>query len=129
MTLSSKHQRYMDFAARIADRAPPYQRFRMGCVIVRGGIPVSFGTNDMRKTHPRARRYTYPYLHAELAALIAANRDDTYGATAYIARVSKCKKCLGIARPCDVCQDELRRAGIREVYYTTRSGGVERMDL
>jgi len=129
MVLTQRQKKYMSFAAKVADRAPIEQRFRMGCVLVRGGVPVSFGTNDMRKTHPRAQRYEYPFLHAELAALIAAAREDTYGATAYIARVSRRMKCLGIARPCAVCQDELRRAGVREVFYTTTSGDVERMEL
>lgn len=129
MTLTRKQRRFMRFAIRIADSAPLNQRFRVGCVLVKGGIPISFGINMPSKTHPRAHAYKFPYPHAELSALIGVDIEETNGSVAYVARVSPTRKCLGMARPCPVCQEELRKAGVRKALYTTPTGSVEILDL
>ena len=124
-----KIERNIKFAARIAKQAPSEQIFRVGCVIVKGGTPISFGYNNMTKTHPRAvRSYEYPYIHAELAAMIGVDEDELKGATAFVARIGRSGK-IRIAKPCDGCQEELRRYGIKEVWYTTNTDKIGHLDL
>jgi deoxycytidylate deaminase len=114
----NKVRKYVEFAIQVANRAPINQRYRVGCVIVSGNTPISVGFNDMKKTHPRAVRFRYPFIHAEVAALIGISDRDLKGAMAFVARVRKLTR-TGLAKPCCSCEYELRRVGIRKVWYTT----------
>ena len=119
--------KHVEFAIRVANKAP-LQRQRVGCVIFQGNTPINFGFNDMKKTHPRAAQFKYPYIHAEIAALIGVSDEELRGTIAFVARVRK-KTRTGLAKPCEVCEQELRRVRIKRVYYTTCTDDVECMIL
>jgi len=126
MMLSKRHRRYIRYAVRRACEAPD-QMFSLGCVIVKSGVVISSGVNNMKKTHPKAINYDYPYLHAELAAMIGVDEAELRGSVVYVAR--KRASGIGLAKPCSFCQAKMRQFGIRGVFYTIYGGGVEYLDL
>lgn len=124
-----KQDRYIRFAIRMARQAPVDQIFRVGCVIVRGSVPVTCGFNNMAKTHPRAvGLYRYPSIHAELAAMIGVDDEELKGATAFVARIGR-DGSVRLAKPCEGCESELRRHGVKEVWYTTNTKKIGYLDL
>lgn len=126
MMLTERHRRYMKYALRRANEAPN-QMFRLGCVIVKNCAVISSGINNMKKTHPKAIGYDYPFLHAELDAMIGVNADELRGSVIYVARQRA--SSVGLARPCSFCIAQMKKFGIRGVYYSTYGGGIEYMDL
>jgi tRNA(Arg) A34 adenosine deaminase TadA len=121
--IGAKHRRFIKFALKVAQESPAKQRQRLGCVIVSRNAPVSYGFNKMFKTHPRAVKYRFPFLHAELAAIINANRADLNRATAYIARARRVSP-MGLAYPCPVCMEFFREFGIKDFYFTQDDGSI-----
>lgn len=130
MQVSERHWRYIRYALRRANDAPVEQKHRLGCVIVKRNVPISSGYNNMGKTHPRAALacYAYPYLHAELDAMIGVDVDDLHNSVAYVARRRR-DHHLALAMPCEYCLAEFRRAGVKEVYYTTDAGEIDCINL
>lgn len=96
---------------------------KVGAVIARGRRVLASGLNST-KTHAAIRTKIDPNslvdkLHAELASILRA-RTDISGTKMYIARISPGKKHgTGLSRPCKLCMNYLRKAGIKEVHYTT----------
>lgn len=128
--MTSKVRRYIEFAIQVAQKkTPPGQRYRLGCVIVRDGVPVGVGYNDPFRTHPRATLgYRWPSVHAELAALIGVSERELQGAIAYVVRLRRITR-TGYARPCEGCQYHLRQMRVKRVYYTTNTEAIECMEL
>lgn len=94
-----------------------YCKHKVGAVILdkRGRI-ISTGFNK-QKTHPLQAKYAPPekqFLHAEIAALVAARKD---GHTIVVARRRK-DGHVGLAKPCPICAMAIADAGIKEVVYT-----------
>lgn len=85
----------------------------MGAVIVYKGHPVSVGCNQT-KTHPNA---PYTGLHAEVQAIRASDRDSLNGSSIFVYRRRKDGR-IGKARPCEHCMKELKRVGVRWIYYS-----------
>lgn len=59
-----------------------------------------------------------PSLHAEVATLRRCSKTDLKNAVIYIARINR----LGEERnskPCPACLEEIRKAGIRKIVFTT----------
>src|SRR5690606_38447059 len=115
--ITTQTKKFINFAINVAHKAP-IQKHRMGCVIVKKGVPLSIGWNNCAKTHPRASRYPFPFLHCELHAMIGVPYEKLHGASIFIARIRK-KTPTGLAKPCPYCEEELNRAGISKVFYTT----------
>jgi len=93
-------------------------RVKVGAVISKKK-PISVGFN-IRRTHPV---YSNPndtnkeFIHAEMSALIHC-RGDLHGADIYVYRETDDGK-PALARPCKMCYNMLKDAGIRKMYYTT----------
>jgi len=128
MIFSERHMRYIRYALKRANDAPLHQKQRLGCVVVKRGVPISSGCNNMMKTHPRAARYAYPYLHAELDALIGIDESDLRGSVVYVAR-RRHIGTPGLAKPCEYCMSELYRVGVKGVFYTLDGGDLEYINL
>lgn len=56
------------------------------------------------------------YLHAEIAALVRC-RKDPYAL--YVARVDA-RLRPAMARPCPICMEAIRKAGVKEIYFTCK---------
>lgn len=94
-------------------------RFRVGCVLARGGRIISTGHNDMDRTHPYVRQHSqFAHLHAEVACCLGIRPFDVRGCSAYIYRILM-DGSPALARPCSMCREVLRRMGIKKVFYTT----------
>lgn len=98
-------------------------KFKLGCVIVNKNRVINFGFNEMTKTHPKCKTWGN-YRHAELHALIGMGYEQTRGSSAYIYRETR-KGELASSRPCPVCMEALKLAGIKKIFYTDASGYKE----
>ena len=79
--------------------------YKLGAVIVHGGKIISIAKNT-------------PNGHAEVNAIKQASR--TEGADIYVVRHTPTG--MAMSKPCENCMEAIRSAGIRRIYYTTRSG-------
>ena len=99
---------------------------------VKGNI-LSKGCNSFVKTHPEQKRcadavglHHKIYLHAEVAALVKAHKKVD---TLIIARIRQSDNSIAIARPCRVCSEAIRKAGVRRVFFTNDEGELVLLDL
>lgn len=103
-------------------------RFRVGCVLAKGGRILSVGRNDMSKSHPQAQAHgSLAHLHAEVDACLGLRPYDVSGADAFVYRVLT-DDAPALARPCDMCMAVLKKMGIKRVFYTTGEGVGWRME-
>lgn len=121
--------RWYELAEEVSKKSE-YPRIKIGAVIVKGNYLVATGYNQ-QKTHPlqaelNARHRDWEsqnhYLHAEVHALIQSGRTELDGADIYVFRRDK-KNDLAASRPCVVCYQALKAAGVARMYYTTTEEG------
>jgi deoxycytidylate deaminase len=109
-------------------RKSPFQRHKLGAVIVKGGRVLSTGYNEVRYT----RELRNATLHAEEAAILkllkAKRLADLAGAELFVSRV-KPSGNTGLSRCCDRCLSLIRSVGIDTVHYTNDDGGVSTLSL
>lgn len=110
--ISGKDKSFLSAAAKLAQTSD--NRFKMACLVVRGGSVLSADINVTKidPTTPPNRFST----HAEIGAMKACS--DPSGATLYIARL-KLDGTTAIARPCSWCMQEIQKNDIYRVVYTT----------
>ena len=83
--------------------------------------PVSIGFNNMSKTHPVVSRYNpLQKLHCEIDCLHSAPYEKIKGSTIFLWR--KKGNGFGMAKPCAMCENEMRKYGVKEVVYSTEIG-------
>jgi len=103
------------------------------------GSLISKGVNSFVKTHPYQKKMAdiasrnsernhecRIYLHAEISALIKAKRPVE---TLIVARIRHYDNTLAMARPCPVCAEAIRQAGVKKVYFTNDSGELVLMKI
>lgn len=110
--------RLFEMARKYSFKSP--SRFRLGCVIADKHRLVKAGYNNMAKTHPKMPSM-FKALHAEVHALLGLSYEQTKKAVAYVYREDK-NGAMADAKPCGACEQALRIAGIKTVYYTCRTG-------
>lgn len=99
----------------------------VGAVIVKGGSIISVGVNTFglnEYCHYYAHR-EITSTHAEINAIFRARRKtDLTGTKMYVARITKpnhdigTESSVGLAKPCEMCEELIRRYGIKRVFYT-----------
>lgn len=106
-------------------------KFQLGAVVVdkrKNVLNSSF--NSMTKTSPHCKHLrgretnqdkSFPYLHAEIRALIGLSSDETRGGSVYVYRQRK-DGTPGNARPCPGCFIVLKQMGIRRIYFSDIDG-------
>ena len=95
-------------------------KFKIGAAIVRRGKILVVGHNSS-KTHPKfGSKKEYMTLHAEGAVLYNAKKlgIDTKGAIMVVYR----RNWLN-SKPCESCQKLIKKAGVKQVYYTNNEEG------
>ena len=98
-----------------------HRRYKMGCVIISNGKPVSVGFNSY-KNHTITRKFHGSQtIHAELAALLPLKFKKIKHGIAVVFRQDK-EGNPRMARPCSVCQKILASYGIKDYIYTTNGG-------
>ncbi len=96
--------------------------------IVRKNVIESIGFNYIKKTHPMAAKFGYPYplLHSEMDAILK-----------FSGPVSELKKCsivnvrlnrfgrILMSKPCKFCNKLLNFFEFRNIFFTTNNGIFE----
>jgi len=100
------------------------QHYRVGAAIFKGPRLISIGWNS-EKTHPSSCT-RYSAHHAEFSALVGNYKYDLVGASIFVVRITPSGK-IGMAKPCDACQDFIYAAGITKVFYTNFNGNIEKL--
>jgi deoxycytidylate deaminase len=113
--------KFFELAKKLSQHSTHHQ-FKIGCAIVHGNKIVSLSFNKL-KTHPKAKS-PYQQLHAEIGAIIAADKKDLAGCEIYTYRQHK-DGSLALSKPCIHCQSALIEAEITKVFYTTDGGYTE----
>ncbi len=106
--------------------------YQLCAVIARGGAVLSFGFNKPQ-TNGFVEHYTDQIIgadrdysmntHAEMDAIsVVRSKVDLRGSKIYVARIrppgNLDGNTIGLARPCEICQNILFNYGIRRAYYT-----------
>lgn len=111
-TVLSRDHRYYQLALKVAEDCGPEIKDKHGAVIVKGNKILALGTNRMC-THPESDKWKKKTLHAEQRVLIRLGA-GAKGATLYSARFHE----QSISKPCEMCSELLREAGIHKVVYS-----------
>ena len=126
----SKASYYLEIAAQVAARSTCLRR-QYGAVIVKNDIIIATGYNGAarkktnccdlgycyREAHniPHGERYEKCHaVHAEANAIIAASREEMFGATLYLAGFDDGVR-LEDPQPCEMCERLIVNAGIKNV--------------
>lgn len=123
--MSKTHEAFLNCAQHYADLMSGCNKVAVGSVIVKAGVPISFGANravpDLCKYRGCLRVEKYGEdskihrnpedcraIHSEIDAITAAARNgiSTQGCTIYVTRY-----------PCEACAKAILAAGINEVVY------------
>jgi deoxycytidylate deaminase len=105
--------KYFELARKLSKLSEHHHQ--IGAVIVRKNRVLGVGFNKPRKTHTKSNN-AYRTVHAELAAILAAQEDLT-GTVVYVYREFK-DGSPNLAKPCKYCQLLIKQAGIKRVFYT-----------
>jgi len=110
-----------------------FKRAQVGCVAVIGNKVVATGFSQQR-THPmqdyynrfrdfRGQKNISAKLHAETSMLASAQHMniDWTRVDVYIYRLCRSRE-HGLSLPCPACYELLRRAGVRNVFFSTDTG-------
>ena len=122
--MSKKSRYFLDKAIKLS-RLSDYPQFKHGAVITKNGNVLGMGVNRMVNNPGSisddevAKKHAS--IHAEVAALKACGKANLTGATIYVARTSRIFSRPAMSKPCENCQEALREAGIKRVYYTIDS--------
>lgn len=105
------------------------RQYHMAAILRRKGRVIKIGENT-DKTHPRFKRQhsdgTWSsHMHAEMNVLRFAAPGDEIE----VMRVEKYSKNLTMAKPCTLCELEMKKAGISRVRYTDWNGDWVTMKL
>lgn len=103
--------------------------FHIAAILKRNRKVITIRENT-QKTHPRFKRQ-YPdgswasHMHAEMNVLRFAQPGDEIE----IIRFKKCGHEWTMAKPCLLCELEIKKSGIKKVKYTNWDGDWEEMRL
>lgn len=124
LVVDGRAARWLERASRIARNVDG--RWKVGCVIVRGGRVLSTAANSQRNDPSVLDKDLWHIsVHAEIAALRLAG--NARGATAYVARVGRDGE-VRHAQPCVRCQLALDEAGVRVVWTSDPSYVAARLN-
>ncbi len=116
--------RWLTNAVNLAEMST-HPQWKVAAILVKGGRVLSMGVNRYRNSPAKVGLEGVSY-HAEEVALKRAG--DASGATIYVARVTR-SGYLGLAKPCEKCQELLETHGVRRAVWTTQHGyGKQRIE-
>ncbi len=99
----------------------PFDRYKLGATIVKGGRILSTGYNELRYN----RFIGEPTLHAEEASIVKLLRDnrlhDLAGSELYVTRITRGGN-VACSYPCSRCYDLIRSVGITRIHFIGRNG-------
>jgi deoxycytidylate deaminase len=127
--LTKREERFFEVARQVS-LTSTYGRIKIGAIIVNKKQIVSVGTNAY-KSHPLQKRLNRfrkiditklkHNIHAEISAILRSNEESLSGAHIFVYR-EDLNHALANCRPCAACMAEIKHAGIKRIYYTTKDG-------
>ena len=90
-------------------------RINVIALVASGKRVFGYGINDYTAMNKMARDNNYWSIHAEIAAITAANKVD--GNDLYVYR-EYARGGAALAMPCSICMNLIGKVGIRRVYYS-----------
>ena len=114
--------------------AHPEKKFHVTAIVVDKRYRIlSVGWNSYVKTHPMQARLAKVcgnsrkiYLHAEIASLVRC-RVKPYAMI--VCRIANRDGNTALARPCDICTLALKKAEVKEIWYTTNDNDWNREEI
>jgi pyrimidine deaminase RibD-like protein len=106
----------LKYAIKIAEANDAYPKWKLGCVIKKGGAVQSVGWSMWKYDPMFIDDHSNCSTHAEVHAL-RQMRYDAHNCTMFVARALK-GGGLGLAKPCVNCQTLIEDAGIKRVVFT-----------
>ena len=129
--LTNKIKRYLSLAQNAAS-CSNYGKIRHGAVLVRGGSVISIAYNKDKFSsfgeRFRAQGVGPATHHAELSCVSGIDKSKTSGASIFVVRLNRNGE-LRLSKPCPMCHDVLKHAGVKKVYYSTSDGSIEMYKL
>lgn len=105
-------------------------KFHHWSFICDGNKIVSMGTNNVKKTHPRAllSGYQWGFPHSELSAILNFPYPprELIHFSLYNLRLNRNNK-VALSRPCYNCQKIIIAFGLRRCYYSNERGLLEEL--
>jgi len=101
--------------------------FHVAAILKRNGKVISIRENT-EKTHPRFKRQYADgswasHMHAEMNVLRFAKPGDEIE----VIRFKKCDYGWTMAKPCKICESEIKKSGIKKIRYTNWDGAWEEL--
>jgi len=125
--LPNRYQRFARMALELASILDNNMTYQLCSLIVKRNRVLAVGYNS-RKTSPMMQNSHMQMWHAESHAVSRCPQNELDGAEIIVARVRSSGK-PGLARPCKICEDILRRYGIRRVFYTVNGNDSEQIEI
>lgn len=100
-----KMNNYIECAYKVAEKST-HPKFKLGCVIIRGGVVISTAHNLWRFGRCCERRALKPHL-------------DLRGGILIVVRSNK-----RISKPCLLCRKAIEEAGIKKIIYINIDGNI-----
>lgn len=123
-SIPSRFKKFAKLAFELARESETnIKHHRLCALIVKKNKVLSVGYNS-RKTHPIARKSKMMMTHAEQDCLLRCSDYDLMGADIYVAR-ARWSGTPGLAKPCEMCEEYIRRKGVRRIIYTTSCNDPE----
>ena len=116
----------IELAIKTASKSTSY--YRLGAVIFKGKRIISCGFNrtDINPfVQPITTRMKKFSIHAEHAAILNAHT-KIVGCSILVVRINK-KLELRLAKPCEKCLYLLNYVGIKNIYFSTSEGNIEKL--
>ena len=119
--LAGRHGGFFQLAKKLAT-CSTYGNFRHGAVLSKGGAIINIGINSEKYSSVGAKHRPdnkgHSTYHAEIAAILGMDRNQTKGAVMYVARASKGSHEDRMSKPCAMCHAVMEERGISRVYYS-----------
>lgn len=111
--ISNRDRRYIARAGVLALMST--ERFKHGCIVVRGGRVIGVGVNTFRNNPNNVERpKEEASYHAETNAM---KNIDAVGATIYVSRVNAATD-LTLSAPCFRCLNFIKSSGVKRVVWS-----------
>lgn len=96
--------------------------------IMDGKHILSFGINNIKKTHTMAIKYRWPFLHSEASAIarFPFPPSELRWLKMVNIRIGK-DNVVKMAKPCNGCQNFLTAFELKEILFTNESGMFEKL--
>mgnify|MGYP001600492280 CR=1 FL=1 len=116
------------FASTMARKSQ--SKWKVGSCLTKKRKIISGGYNQ-RKSHPftlTLRNKLIKGLHSEMHAVLGVEPDNLIGTSIYVVRIRR-NNSIGMAKPCGECYRLLAKVGVKQAFFTTEVGEIERIKI